>query len=1298
MSGGNPYAVNGYSGSRSNIANPYAGAGGGGGGYADPYLAGNNQSSASVNSYSSRDTRDPGRERRRSPQPNPYGAEPGPGPGPGPGPPRDGRRGAGYGGLGGPPQPPQASADRYGSYDGPRDRRPSHPQDRPQGYGRPPSRPRDDQEQYNPRRPSQPRDQPRDQLREQPRDQLPDSGRYGTPPLAPQSAERRPPTREGNRGYGESRSRDRGQGLKPPEERYQQPPPIPSATRAAANGYAAPTSATSRYKDYSPSRPTKSMDELMRHIQGNWKTLEGDDCVPVKIALQLMDPSSLGLAEKEPDFAETHVDLQKSLKSVVNEHYADFNSAVGTYHKIQNAIRESQNRVRMLKGGLMSTKGGMLTTKPELRSLAETSGSLDDMVVLVSLIEDLKTVPGKLEERISEKRFLSAVDLLMESLRGLRKSELEEIAALSDMRSYFATQESSLVDILVEELHDHLYLKSPYCADRWKKKQPNGEQVDGVASMSETGNSWDRPVYHFLSNLDTSVVMEEDASKNPEADTFYYIHLILESLNKLGHLEEAVLRLEQRMPVELYRVVEKTNSEVDGRYPSHVRGQLNKDKRTTMTMRVDDGRSQVLSDFLWTLYAKFEAVAEGFRILHEVVSGLAAREGISKPDKLIGSFKELWKLYQMEMRSTLHDYLATDGDRGSRGGLTAATAADVFARQQRDRKKRMFKLSEMDQKALGIKEEEDELDEILKSSVPGLVRRSKNKGVNEVAERGGFDNTSAGHKLLIEPGVFNMTILLTPSLTFLQRLKEVVPQTANIPISTLTSFLDDFLINIFHPQLEEAVTELCTHCLVDIEAFEEDASWSKHSPHPIFKGAVTFMGLIRSFSSMLASIPHDQMFTQLIINQLVTYYDKCFGFYKRIVSRVVSSPTNHNAQTLTLKAAASYAESGEVHDLALQLWNASSSGTYNPELVNEEVQALLKAIKASPVSAYDIISDPKSVQQLSLLYNSMQWLTAALSQLRHVVNTPSSKSQGQNTRRWTLIKSLKPLSTDSPEKLTYLPLTSETVIPFDTTVTSFRNLAQTSLLTLHLDIRCGIMYQFSRILCGPDLPGSMGGGEPGQNVQRVDSAGLPPLSSGAYPFVLGSPPGSASPLVLRLNSDLISFDANITAQLGIKERRFIASGLGRLVDRYMVAGADNVLVMNVNGAERMRVDAMVVQQNLRGMIANVRQTKNGTTAPADMNGLGIVAASGDGNEDDGILTDTHAYYSLFLEGPDEVMKYVSNAKSSGKGVGFSYDELRTLIELCFSEALRGDDREESVKARKRMGDVLLQLGEVMWDS
>jgi exocyst complex component 4 len=730
-------------------------------------------------------------------------------------------------------------------------------------------------------------------------------------------------------------------------------------------------------------------------------------------------------------------------------------------------------------------------------------------------------------------------------------------------------------------------------------------------------------------------------------------------------------------------------------------------------MRANDGRSQVLSDFLWTLYSKFEAIAEGHRVLHEVVSGIATRNGAAKMDKYTGGFKELWKLYQMEMRSILHDYLATDADSGGRSGLLNSTAADLFSRPNRDRSKRMFKLAEMDQKTLSVKSEEAELDEILKSSVPGLVSKSKGKDLDSTSDRA-YENTSAGHKLLIEPGVFNMTILLPPSLTFLQRLRDVVPQSAQIPVSTLTSFLDDFLLNVFHPQLEEAVTELCAHAMIDLESFFEDPSWSKHSPHPIFKGTVAFMSLIRSFADMLSSIPQDQMFTQLIINQLVTYYDKCFGFYKAIVSRVVASPTNPNLNTLTLKWAAASAESGELHDVAQELLKAQAAHSSHTELFDKEVQLMLSATRSSPVTAYDIISDMKSVYQLSLLYNSMQWLSASLAQLRHVDATSKgghsrNTSKAQNIKRWTLIKSLKsPNAAHGAHSApsVHLPLGSESVVAFDTTLTSFRILALRALLTLHLDIRCNVIYQLSHVLRAPDLlnfpatattPGAELNSPP--SLQRIDSSALPPLSSNAYPFVLPGPPSSASASVLQLNSDLISFESNISTYLGIKERRFILFGLARLVDKAMVTYADNILVMNANGAEKMRVDAMVVQQNLRGILATVTKTDDsGQPSTADTKGLGISSDQISSTDDDALLTSTQQYYTLFLSGPDEIIKYIRTSKASGVPVGYTYDELRTLIELCYSEKLRGEDREDSVKARKKMGDVLLSLGEGMWDS
>lgn len=460
---------------------------------------------------------------------------------------------------------------------------------------------------------------------------------------------------------------------------------------------------------------------------------------------------------------------------------------------------------------------------------------------LFTQIESIQAVPERLETLITEKRFLTAVEVLQEALRLVRKSDFDGIGAMTELRTYFANQEQSLTDILIEELHDHLYLKSPYCHDRWKNKTVDGEEKDlrSVMSTSAT-NSWDKPVYHYLASLNSSAPMIEDASKNAEADTFYYIHMIVETLNKLGHLDIAVNRIEQRLPVELFKVVERTNHEIDARYPGDSRVQTGKDKKRSVAPMDDrHGQGAVLSDFLWTVFAKFEAIAEGHRVVHDVVSGIVAREKLSKPSGFTGGFKELWKLFQSEIRSLLHDYLATDGDTTLHSGFSTADRGDVFGRK-RDKNKRMFKLSEMDQKSPDMRSEQEDLDEILKSSVPGLVSKTRSKaGMASDVPRPMQESTAAGHTLLIEANVFNITLLLPPSLSFLQRLKDIVPLNADIPTNTLTSFLDDFLVNVFHPQLEDTVAELCTKCIIDLEAFTEDPQWSKQSTRPIFKVSLT---------------------------------------------------------------------------------------------------------------------------------------------------------------------------------------------------------------------------------------------------------------------------------------------------------------------------------------------------------------------------------------------------------------------------------------------------------------------------
>jgi exocyst complex component 4 len=147
----------------------------------------------------------------------------------------------------------------------------------------------------------------------------------------------------------------------------------------------------------------------------------------------------------------------------------------------------------------------------------------------------------------------------------------------------------------------------------------------------------------------------------------------------------------------------------------------------------------------------------------------------------------------------------------------------------------MFKLSDMDTKSSELTTEREDLEFILKSSVPGLVSDSKRPEELSANNSANLDGSATGHKLLVEPSVFNMGILLPPSLDFLNKLKEVVPQGSDIVMSTLTSFLDDFLKNVFYPQLEETLAELCAQTFVELDAFQQEPHWAQHSKKPIFK-------------------------------------------------------------------------------------------------------------------------------------------------------------------------------------------------------------------------------------------------------------------------------------------------------------------------------------------------------------------------------------------------------------------------------------------------------------------------------
>ncbi len=126
--------------------------------------------------------------------------------------------------------------------------------------------------------------------------------------------------------------------------------------------------------------------------------------------------------------------------------------------------------------------------------------------------------------------------------------------------------------------------------------------------------------------------------------------------------------------------------------------------------------------------------------------------------------------------------------------------------------------------------------------------------------------------------------------------------------------------------------------------------------------------------------------------------------------------------------------------------------------------------------------------------------------------------------------------------------------------------------------------------------------------------------------------------------------------------RFITRGSSNLVDAVLVFSAvHNIKSMNLLGSAHMQLNARVLYHNLLNI------------------------------EPEGDLPRSFAYFRWFDKGPEAIIL----AAKRGELV-FTYEELKVLVELCYSEAVESRDEDEAKKGKNSLDDGLLQLSEAMW--
>jgi len=113
-----------------------------------------------------------------------------------------------------------------------------------------------------------------------------------------------------------------------------------------------------------------------------------------------------------------------------------------------------------------------------------------------------------------------------------------------------------------------------------------------------------------------------------------------------------------------------------------------------------------------------------------------------------------------------------------------------------------------------LRSHEDGLNRALKDTMPGLAPSNANESSQTIINSVTDERPLGGqrHRLLIRPDAFHVTILFQPTLAFLHRITEILPSDIQA-IQVSSSVLDEFVVKVYLPQLEEKVLDIFHHAV-----------------------------------------------------------------------------------------------------------------------------------------------------------------------------------------------------------------------------------------------------------------------------------------------------------------------------------------------------------------------------------------------------------------------------------------------------------------------------------------------------
>ncbi|KAG9093587.1 hypothetical protein FS749_014144 [Ceratobasidium sp. UAMH 11750] len=1085
-----------------------------------------------------------------------------------------------------------------------------------------------------------------------------------------------------------------------------------------------------RIREREPGRAVKGrqktlgdIDAVLDQMQDEWAFVIDPDFNPVSLALSLLDDSSVG--RDLGSFRRTKAMLERALKGTVDQHYQAFAASLPHHASLLSLLSETQKHISEARTSLTEARAALSHQRADLVQLWSRGQTIEEMVTILDEIDRLKNVPDQLESLMSEKKLLQAALLLVRSQKTITSADLMDIGALTDLRLYLSGQETALRDILVEELHAHLYLKSFWCESRWSAYKPGQESLPdlylpSVSSTSEPPSSTPSNVMpHALSSYiadlkmrpsaDVSFAVPDDhrhsihipdathskshsrntslptsirpvstvdpttsvqTPGNIESNSFLYIEMILEALAVLGALGGALDTVNQRLSLEIFALVDSVITDVHERAEFVRRGLdsgqgLNTNgpgNNAGLYVFVGEGPGalrlaalegaakkadhEILRDLCWTLYSKLDAVVQGLRVVSEVADRIGSRRDFKDASGTSAGqlfpLSNAWSSIQSEVRNLLHDHITDGGDSAAAGRNPISSINETLRAGKfgRDRTKGAFRFADTDPKLMtrALRAYEDGITQVLRATVPGLITSLSEPATQFTA---GVDTSE--HRLLIRPDAFHVSVLFQPTLAFLERIGACLPDGVGGEGGLKGSlFLDDFVVKVYLPQLEEKVSSLFHQAAGGADAFQEDTHSGRISEQPLVKASMQLMALINSLCIMLEATPfHRENYARLILGVIIQFYQRCYERFLDLVSRSafsggISSVATQWAQRPEVAACLGELYSTPLHDVSQRR-----------TLCRQETRQELTFLANGVIEKEDLLPHIRDLSALGSLYRSLTWFITQLLGMKSTIEDPLSPTEerpnpspdpGRSPVAPPALSSpfspripLEVQAGASPGGLK-LPLSRAMAHRFDAIIKTYDQLAELTLSTIRIDVRCRVMHYLDH-------------GVKFENYQ-IDQECTEP-----------------DPFVQDLNTSLVACEDAIVGVLPETERRFIFDGLGGLVEHLLVSHSRFIRFANDMGIQKMLRNLYALRQNLKTI----------TSLPNDAE-----------------LQQAEDYYKLFALGPTAMLEHIKDKQM------FGFEEYKSMLNLqCGMDQAMADNNQPGAAASqasvREYNDYLIEL-------